>query len=89
MKGREKKPNVKKKKPYCPTCPRHLRPTASVESTRQQIPMPDRANPLEKRRRAYAQMFGEKEVRKEVMEDKRHDRSTVFFLPKYASAIHP
>lgn len=53
------------------------------------MPMPDRANPLEKRRRAYTQMFGEKEVRKEVMEDKMQDRSTVFFLPKYASAIHP
>ena len=53
------------------------------------MPMPDRANPFEKRRRAYTHILGEKEVRKEVMDDKRHDRSTVFFLPKYASAIHP
>lgn len=80
---------MKKKKPYWPTWPRHLRPTASVERTRQQIPIPDRAKPLAKRRRAYVHMFGEREVRKVVMEDRRHERSTVFFLPKCASASQP
>lgn len=80
---------MKNKKPYWPTWLRHLRPTASVVRTRQQMPMPDRAKPLAKRRKAYVHMFGEREVRNPVIEDRRHDRRIAFFLPKCASASHP
>lgn len=34
-------------------------------------------------------MFGEREVRKAVMEVRRQETSIVLFLPKYASAIQP
>lgn len=34
-------------------------------------------------------MFGEKEVTKEVMAVSRHERRTVFFLPRYLSARRP
>jgi len=80
---------VKKKKPYWPTWPRHFRPMTSVARTRQQIPIPDLANPFKRRIKAYVQMFGEREVRKPVMLVKKHDNMRVFFLPSVESAKRP
>lgn len=34
-------------------------------------------------------MFGEREVRKDVAEVRRHERRTAFFLPSRLSAIRP
>lgn len=89
MNERDRIPAVKKKKPYWPTWPRHLRRTASVQRTRQHIPIPERAKPFAKRRSAYIQTFGEREVMKVVVKVKMNASSNVFFLPKHASARRP
>lgn len=51
--------------------------------------MPERAKPLAKRRRAYIQIFGERDVRKDVAEVKMHESITAFFLPSHLSATRP
>lgn len=53
------------------------------------MPIPDLAIPIAKRRRAYTQTFGERDVAKAVMEVKMQETSIVLFLPSHESAKRP
>lgn len=86
MRGRDKKPMEKKRKPMMLMRPRHFSSTISVDRTRALVPRVALPSPQMKRRVEYMYRLGENDDRKEVSDIVMHVRMSMFFLPSLESA---
>ena len=81
MPGSDRKPAAKKRNPWSPTCPLHLLPVVSVESTMLQIPMPARPMPMSNLREEYIQILRDRAVRNPEIEIIKQESISVLFRP--------